>query len=287
MSTTIQRNRLASPRSDPPQEQQPQEQQFSVLGVRFTNVTRSRGIELVEQLIQRQDDRAHAIYFANAHTLNLAATDAGYRDVLNAADHVFADGTGVRWAARLQAVRVRENLVGTDFTPALLEETAGRGHSYYLLGGDAWTIQRAAEYARLHFPGWILRGYHHGFLSDTHVNADVVEKIRSLRPSLLLVGMGNPVQERWIHRHRDWLPGTVCMGIGGLFDYWVGNVRRARVRCSNSATNGCGGSASNPKTRPAATCWAIRPFSAASSGKGCYQSARFAREKRRDWDLGI
>ena len=35
------------------------------------------------------------------------------------------------------------------------------------------------------------------------------------------------MQERWIHRHRDWLPGTVCMGIGGLFDYWVGNVRRA------------------------------------------------------------
>ena len=77
---------------------------------------------------------------------------------------------------------------------------------------------------RQHFPGWTLRGYHHGFLADAHVNAAVVEQIRSVRPDVLLVGMGNPLQEHWIHRHRDWLPGTVCLGIGGLFDYWVGNV---------------------------------------------------------------
>jgi N-acetylglucosaminyldiphosphoundecaprenol N-acetyl-beta-D-mannosaminyltransferase len=227
MSTSIQDNLLASPPSDPPREQQPQEPQFSILGVQFTNVTRKRGIELVEQLLRRHDDRGHAVYFANAHTLNLAAADAGYRAALNAADHVFADGTGVRWAARLQAVRVQENLVGTDFTPALLRETAGRGYSYYLLGGDAWTIQGAAEYARRHFPGWTLRGYHHGFLADARVNAAVVEQIRSVRPELLLVGMGNPLQESWIHRHRDWLPGTVCMGIGGLFNYWMGNLPRA------------------------------------------------------------
>ena len=263
MVSTTTPDRFESLRSDPPQDRE-----FSVLGVRFTNVTRRRAIELVEQLICRQDDRPHAVFFANAHTLNLAAADADYRAVLGAADYVFADGTGVRWAARLQAVSVRENLVGTDFTPALLQETAGRGYSYFLLGGDSSTIQRAADYAGRRFPGWTLRGYHHGYLDNPHVHAAVLAQIRAVRPDLLLVGMGNPLQERWIHRHQDQLPGTVCLGIGGLFDYWVGNVRGPRSGCGSSVTNGCGGFASNPATRPPATSSAIRPSSAACSGKG-------------------
>ena len=64
--------------------------------------------------------RPAAVYFVNAHTLNLAASDAAYRDVLAAGDCVFGDGTGVRWAAPLQGVRLHDNLVGTDLTPQLL-----------------------------------------------------------------------------------------------------------------------------------------------------------------------
>lgn len=39
--------------------------------------------------------------------------------------------------------------------------------------------------------------------------------------------MGNPLQERWIDLHRQQLDVPVCMGIGGLFDFWSGNVSRA------------------------------------------------------------
>ena len=102
---------------------------FRVLGVRIHNVTRQRAIELIEDVIRRREDRPRNVIFANAHTLNLAHADPSYRDTLNASDFVFADGTGVRWAARLQKIRVAENLVGTDFVPALFEATAGRGYS--------------------------------------------------------------------------------------------------------------------------------------------------------------
>ena len=69
----------------------------------------------------------------NAHTLNLAAADPAYRQVLNAGDFVFADGTGIDWAAHLQGIRVLDNMVGTDFVPLLFRETADRGYSYFLL----------------------------------------------------------------------------------------------------------------------------------------------------------
>jgi N-acetylglucosaminyldiphosphoundecaprenol N-acetyl-beta-D-mannosaminyltransferase len=164
-----------------------------------------------------------------AHTLNLAAADPRYREVLNTGDFVFGDGTGVRWAARLNGARMCENLQGTDFTPSLLKTTADRGYSYFMLGGDEPTIAQAARYAQDNFPGWRLAGYHHGFLKSPELNTAVIDTINAARPDMLLVGMGNPLQERWIQAQLGRLDTSVCLGVGGLFDFWAGNVSRAPV----------------------------------------------------------
>ncbi len=211
----------------PPQTQIAEHERFRVLGVEIDNVTRRQAIDLIEEAICRRDDSPASVFFVNAHTLNLAAADPSYRDVLNASDFVFADGTGVRWAARYQGVCVRENLLGTDFTPQFLLETSGRGYTYFMLGADGSTIARAADYARHCFPGWQLRGFHHGYLRDEKTATDTIDQINAARPDVLLVGMGNPLQEQWIEAHRARLSVPVCMGIGGLFDYWAGNVSRA------------------------------------------------------------
>lgn len=211
--------------STPPTDRTPP--RLSVLGVRIHNVTRQQAITQIEEIIQRRDDRAASIFFVNAHTLNLATAQPAYRETLNSGDFVFADGTGVRWAARLKGIRVLENLVGTDFTPLLFQTTASRGYSYFLLGADEPTIPIAADYAQRMFPGWIQAGYHHGYLNNDSLSSTAIEKINAARPDVLLVGMGNPVQEQWIERYLQQLRVRVCMGIGGLFDYWAGNVSRS------------------------------------------------------------
>jgi N-acetylglucosaminyldiphosphoundecaprenol N-acetyl-beta-D-mannosaminyltransferase len=208
-------------------------QQFSVLGVRIHNATCRQAIAAIEELFDRRDDRASSVFFVNAHTLNLAAADPSYRAILNAGDFVFADGTGVRWAARFHGARVLENLPGTDFVPTLFRAASDRGYSYFLLGADASTVEAAAEYARRTFSGWKFAGCHHGYLAEEKLNATVVEKVNAAKPDVLLVGMGNPLQEQWIHRHLPELHGPVCMGVGGLFDFWAGNVSRSPqwLRC--------------------------------------------------------
>jgi N-acetylglucosaminyldiphosphoundecaprenol N-acetyl-beta-D-mannosaminyltransferase len=200
---------------------------FSVLGVHIHNATRQQAIALIERAIVRRDGRPKSVFFVNAHTLNLAAADPSYRDTLNSGDCVFADGTGVRWAARLQGVRVRENLPGTDVVPAMFRDAPDRGYSYYLLGADAMTIAVAADYARCMFPGWRQAGSRHGYLSDDALTSAAIGQINATRPDVLLVGMGNPLQEQWIQRHLSRLNVSVCLGVGGLFDFWAGNVSRA------------------------------------------------------------
>lgn len=197
----------------------------TVFGVPVVDLTMDEALEICLRTLRSEGAETRALYFVNAHTLNTAYTDEGYRRVLRSADWVFGDGTGVRWAFRfLHGVRLRDNVNGTDLVPRLLSQP--HGFRYFLLGASAEAIERAAAHAREAFPGWELVGHHHGYVPVTGCD-ELVRRINASRPHLLLVGMGNPKQELWIHAHRSALRVPLCMAIGGLFTYWSGDLRRA------------------------------------------------------------
>ena len=199
---------------------------LSVLGVPVCDMTMDAALGVLEQML-RQAGKAHAVFFVNAHTLNLASEEPSFRDVLRSADHVFGDGTGVRWAVRvLHGHALRDNVNGTDVVPLLFSQLAGRGLRYFLLGNTPERIERAAAHARAAFPGWTQAGFHHGYLGEED-HAKVIEQINASGAHMLLVGMGNPWQEQWIARYLLQLRVPLCMGTGGLFDYWVGDLARA------------------------------------------------------------
>jgi N-acetylglucosaminyldiphosphoundecaprenol N-acetyl-beta-D-mannosaminyltransferase len=65
-------------------------------------------------------------------------------------------------------------------------------------------------------------------LNDASERA-LIERLRVLRPQVVLVGMGNPKQVEFICRHLDdpGLGGTLWLAVGGQFDYYGGTLRRA------------------------------------------------------------
>jgi N-acetylglucosaminyldiphosphoundecaprenol N-acetyl-beta-D-mannosaminyltransferase len=200
-----------------------------LFGVDIVDVDARHALQLVERALARESSPPLAIFFVNAHTLSLASEDPRYRAVLREAEYVFGDGAGVRWAIRYtHGLRLRDNVNGTDLVPELLRRPAVPGRSYYLLGASPEACPRAAEEARRRFPDWELRGYHHGYLGDD-ATEDVISRINAAGVDLLLVGMGNPRQELWIHENAKRLDVRVCVGVGGLFDYWAGDLDRAPV----------------------------------------------------------
>ena len=134
------------------------------------------------------------------------------------------DGIGMDLAARLiYRDSFPENLNGTDFTPYLMR-TAPRPLRLFLLGGKPEVGKHAAEYVRKtlkHEVVGVCDGY--AGLSDIHLLA----RIKRSRADMLLVALGNPVQEQWILQHRDALNVPLVMGVGALFDFWAGNKPRA------------------------------------------------------------
>jgi N-acetylglucosaminyldiphosphoundecaprenol N-acetyl-beta-D-mannosaminyltransferase len=198
----------------------------SIFGTKIHNLAIDDAIRHIMFLIKHKQDVCQSIFFVNTHTLNLAKSNPNYQDVLNSADAVFGDGTGVRWAAKLHGITLKDNLAGTDLIPNFLKENTNFGYRYFLLGGQPDIICQAAKYASNHFPGWEMVGFHHGYF-DTNETPEVIEKINSACPHVLLVGMGNPNQEFWIHKYRSQLKVPLAMSVGGLFHYWAGDINRA------------------------------------------------------------
>lgn len=197
---------------------------FSLLGVHITNVTCEQAIKRVSSLLSAPT-RASTIYFANAHVL-MQALEHDLRVELNSATYVFADGVGVRCGAIAKGERIKDNLNGTDFVPRFLDVNSARGYRCYLLGSSTSSVEAAAREAAQRFPGWSFVGHHNGYFDQVE-SAEVIARINDSMPDLLLVGMGTPVQERWLAVNRSRISASVCMGVGGLFDFWSHRRRRA------------------------------------------------------------
>jgi N-acetylglucosaminyldiphosphoundecaprenol N-acetyl-beta-D-mannosaminyltransferase len=204
----------------------------TLLGVTVDNVTLTEAVAKAMAALERPTGRPSLIYFVNAHALNLAYRDRAFSDVLIAGDWVYADGSGARWAARLRAERLVDNVNGSDFTPALLGRAGGKGYRIFLLGATSEVVIKAAAHIDRSYPGWTVAGYHHGFFS-TEDDMRVVQEINASGADLLLVGMGNPRQEMWLHRNVDQLSVAVGCAVGGLFKYFAGTLVRAPLAIRN------------------------------------------------------
>jgi len=205
---------------------------FSIFGVKITTVSQRRAFTILESLLNIQSNNSHIVFFANANTLNLAYRDSKFKEILNSSIYTFPDGIGVKIGACICGKKCAENLAGTDLIPSFLKATANKSYKYYLLGGTTDSINHASEQAVKLFPGWRLVGHHQGYL-DSITSDQIIANINLTSPHLLLVGMGSPTQEQWIHKAQERLRVPLCVAVGGLFNYWTGNLRRAPLflRC--------------------------------------------------------
>jgi exopolysaccharide biosynthesis WecB/TagA/CpsF family protein len=162
------------------------------------------------------------VAFANTHLLYCALKEPAFADTLRRF-YMINDGVGMTLLSRLACgAGFKENLNGTDFTPLLLDQLPG-GARLFLVGARPQVTARAAERMQRQWPHLSVCGFRDGFDGSEAA----LEDIGALAPDLVLVAMGNPLQERWMTRAMACAPRSVFMGVGALFDFMVGDVPRA------------------------------------------------------------
>jgi N-acetylglucosaminyldiphosphoundecaprenol N-acetyl-beta-D-mannosaminyltransferase len=148
------------------------------------------------------------------------------REELQRASTVYCDGTGVALASRLLGHPLPPRLTAADWIDDLCRRAAHSGVSLFLLGGEPGVAERAASRLTSYAPGLRIAGTHHGFL-DEDLSSAVIARANAAGTDLMLVGMGSPIQELWIGRHRKAIHAPVVWAVGALMDFVAGTQRRA------------------------------------------------------------
>lgn len=201
-------------------------EEFQIFGVNIKNVSMDSALSHIDGDIKA--GRQTSIFFANAHTLNLAYDDNAFRNTLNSVDYVFPDGSGIEVACRRTGIRRKGNINGTDMLPLLCEQLARNGQGIYMLGGEEGIAEGAMASMLRRDKSLQSAGTHNGFFDKDNCGG-LIEKINNSGADILLVGMGQPLQEEWVIKNRHKLKVAVVMAVGGLFDFYADKVSRAPI----------------------------------------------------------
>jgi N-acetylglucosaminyldiphosphoundecaprenol N-acetyl-beta-D-mannosaminyltransferase len=190
----------------------------------FDNVNMEQAVSGISKMIDGTS--AQQVCFVNPACVNIAAQDRGYRRLLARAAMVLPDGIGIKIAADLLGVPLKQNVNGTDLFPRLCDMFEKRDASVFLLGGQPGVAEQVAEVIRVRWPRLRIVGVRDGFFTVAQ-EGEVAAEVSASWADVVLVARGVPMQDVFIDRHLHHLGAKVAIGVGGLFDFVSGRINRA------------------------------------------------------------
>ncbi len=154
--------------------------------------------------------------------------DPEFRRILNSADIVVPDGVPVVWTMRLLGVRRQRRVYGPDLTLHACRLCAERGWPVFLYGSTEGVLEKLEANLERRFPGLHVAGKCSPPFRPMTEDEDrlLVERINASGARVVLVGLGMPKQDGWIHDHVGRVR-AVMMGVGAAFDFHAGTLRQA------------------------------------------------------------
>ncbi|QDS99534.1 WecB/TagA/CpsF family glycosyltransferase [Adhaeretor mobilis] len=172
----------------------------------------------------------HAIMIQDNEPLQAAYEEASL---------VIADGAPVVLASRVLQKTLPERVAGSDLAPALFKRVSqttaeskrpSRLLRVFLLGAAPGVGERAKSNIIARWQGVDVVGVYsppQGFEHDVAENQKIYAAVSEAQPDLVLIGLGAPKQELWIHQHADKLEAKVALCIGATIDFLAAEKQRA------------------------------------------------------------
>lgn len=175
----------------------------------------------VVRLVTERRSEHRLLLNHNLHSAYLFQTDSRFRDLYDRATAVLIDGAPILWLARRAhgrpGIRAAHRLGSTDWISSL-PPSARLKLFVYGARRESNAAAIAALKDRLH--GWKVDGIN-GYAPEDQV----VARISSFQPDLVVVGLGMPRQEDFLSRRLQDLPPAMYATVGGAIDYIAGQNR--------------------------------------------------------------
>ena len=165
------------------------------------------------------------IVTANPETYMLSLKDKEINDIIyNKNNYIIPDGTSIVESAKLFDLDINERIAGIDLSTHLLELSDKNKYKVYLFGAKESVMDKLETVINTKYPNIKLVGSTNGYVQDKDT---VFEYIKSVKPDIVLLGLGIPLQEKLINKHINSFNKGIFVGVGGSFDVLSGDKLRA------------------------------------------------------------
>lgn len=195
-----------------------------ILGARVDDLTWDETLAFIARFVA--SGQPHQVMTPNPEFVMRARRDPVFRALLDRVDLAPADGVGLKWAARLLGLPLRQVVPGSDLVERLAAAGMRTGQRWFLLGAAEGVAAEAAAILSARYPGLVIAGAWSGSPDPAEDDA-LCRRIEAAKPvDLLLVAYGAPKQDQWIARNQPRLRIPVAIGVGGTFNFIAGRSRR-------------------------------------------------------------
>ena len=191
------------------------------------NLVKIQGFDVDSFTFEQAVDWAYSkhgqIVTINPEMISAAQKNLDFAEIINSAELVVADGIGVEIGLKILGYKVKR-IAGIDLGKALVEKFTASGKSVAMIGAKPGVVDSAIENLSKEYKNLNVVYSHDGYFDN---DEDIIASVISANPDLILVALGSPKQEFFIHNLKEKLPNSTLIGLGGSFDVWAGVVERA------------------------------------------------------------
>lgn len=194
---------------------------YELMGIEITEDSFMESVEKAYRLVN--DDKVSQVVTINPEMYAQAEKDYEFAKIIEESEMIVPDGIGIKLALLLKGYNV-ERIPGIDFARTLLCKCAQNNLPIAIIGAKEEIIKKAVDNLQKEISGINIVYYHNGYFDNIDI---ILENLKNTSPRLVLVALGSPKQEFFIHRAKKMLNPCLMIGIGGSLDVWSGSVKRA------------------------------------------------------------
>ena len=198
-------------------------------GIRFSKTAR---VDIVKALADgRYATRTRTLVTPNIYHMKLAADSDAFRDALNDADYVVADGWPVALALGLVSGESSSRIAGVDLAIDVLTRAAIAGARISVVGGSPDANRAARVEVARRWPKLELVGRDAAPLLSSEISERstrmFAEVLNSGEPDIVLLCFGAPKSEAYLYRARQDVHVGSVLCVGATVDFLAGTKKRA------------------------------------------------------------
>ena len=171
-----------------------------------------------------ENNKKSFIVAINPEKILKARKDEKLKELLNNATYEIPDGIGVIYASKLRKGNIKTRITGIDSMEMLCKLSEEKKYKIFMYGAKEETLKKAKENLEIKFPNIQIVGTINGYEKD---NDKIISSINKSKADIVFVALGSPKQEYWITENMDKVSAKIFQGVGGSFDVFSGNIKRA------------------------------------------------------------